>query len=100
VHMGGSVFEAVMLLCFGIAWPVSIIKSIRSRSAKGKSGFFSVIVLAGYVSGITHKLLFSRDIVMALYFLNAAMVAADLCLWFRNRRLDRALDALEAKTPV
>jgi hypothetical protein len=58
---------------------------LRSKSAKGKSGFFSAIVILGYICGITHKLLYSRDIVLALYLINITMVSIDLYLWFRNR---------------
>ncbi|MCL2060627.1 MAG: hypothetical protein FWH01_16505 [Oscillospiraceae bacterium] len=87
--MGGSIFEAGMLISFGLAWPASILKSWRSRSAKGKSGVFSMIVILGYICGITHKFLNSRDIVMVFYFINALMVSADLLLWFRNKRLDK-----------
>ena len=31
------VLEAGMLVCFGISWPFNIAKSLRSRTAKGKS---------------------------------------------------------------
>ena len=88
--MGGSIFEAGMLISFGLAWPTSILKSLRSRSAKGKSGIFSLIVIIGYICGITHKILNSRDIVMVLYFINATMVSIDFALWLRNRRFDNA----------
>lgn len=84
-----SIFEALMLLCFGAAWPVNIYKSVRTASAKGKSPFFLVIILLGYVSGIINKLLYSRDVVMYLYILNLVMVSADLLLYFRNRALDK-----------
>ena len=84
-----SVFETGMLLCFGLAWPVSIYRTYKSRSTKGKSLFFSVIVLVGYASGIIHKVLYSNDIVMYLYIINFTMVAVDMCLWFRNRSLEK-----------
>ena len=45
-----------MLVCFGMAWPVSILKSWRSRTNKGKSRFFLLIVFVGYLSGLIHKL--------------------------------------------
>jgi lipopolysaccharide export LptBFGC system permease protein LptF len=83
-----SVFEIGMLVCFGMAWPVSIAKSYRARTAAGKSPVFSVVVLVGYLSGIAHKVLYNPDFVIALYALNFIMVMIDLCLWFRNRRLD------------
>jgi hypothetical protein len=89
--MGGilmSIFEAGMLLCFGFAWPVNIYKSLKSRSTGGKSPAFLLIIAAGYVSGITHKLLYSRDIVLVLYIINIIMVLTDLCLYFRNKRYE------------
>lgn len=82
-----SVFEAVMLLCFGAAWPFSIYKSIKSKSIQGKSLFFLIIVLTGYISGIMHKLLYNYDQVIYLYLLNGIMVSTDIGLYLRNRRL-------------
>ena len=79
-----------MLFCFGIAWPINLINSYRSRTAKGKNPLFTIVVIVGYLSGITHKLLYSRDLVLVLYLINLVMITADLCLYFRNRRLDLA----------
>lgn len=87
-----SIFEAGMLLSFGAAWPVSIYKSYKSRSTGGKSWVFSAVVIIGYISGIIHKLLHSRDAVMFLYMLNCIMVTIDLCLWLRNRRIEKAAE--------
>lgn len=81
-----SIFEAIMLLCFGLAWPFSIIRSIRSRSTKGKSLFFLLIIETGYISGTVHKLMYSTDLVLVLYILNGLMVLADIILYFINRR--------------
>lgn len=82
------VFEAIMLICFGIAWPVSIFKSIKSRNSGGKSSLFSYIVLLGYAAGIINKLINNNDIVLYLYILNFMMVLIDLILLYRNRRLE------------
>lgn len=76
-----SVFEIVMLTCFGISWPLSIAKALRTRVVAGKSPLFMSIVIAGYASGVIHKLLFSLDWVIALYLLNLCMVAVDLALY-------------------
>jgi len=84
-----SIFEAGMLICFGAAWPVSIFRSYRSQSTKGKSPVFSGIVLLGYLSGIIHKIIYSNDLVMYLYLLNFIMVSIDLILWFRNARIEK-----------
>lgn len=83
-----SIFEIIMLVCFGAAWPVSIYKSYTSRSSKGKSIMFLFIILSGYAAGVTHKLLFSMDIVIVLYGLNFCMVLTDIIIYFRNKRID------------
>ena len=84
-----SIFEAGMLLCFGAAWPMNFIKSLRSRTAGGKSVIFQWAILVGYICGITNKLLYSMDIVLVLYILNFVMVATDTVLIYRNRALDK-----------
>ena len=83
-----SIFEIVMLICFGAAWPFSLYRSYRSRTNAGKSPIFLVVVFLGYVSGILHKIFFSLDPVIFLYILNAIMVAGDIVLYLRNRKLD------------
>jgi hypothetical protein len=80
-----SVFEIAMLVCFGAAWPVSIYKSLKTRAVAGKSLFFLIIVLVGYVAGVLHKLIFHYDLVIFLYLLNAVMVSLDIVLYLRNR---------------
>lgn len=85
-----SPYEIVMLLCFGAAWPFSIRKSWVSRSTKGKSIFFLFVVLVGYGAGILNKLLVRFDGVVWMYAFNSLMVGADILLWFRNRRIERA----------
>lgn len=84
-----SVFEIAMLICFGFAWPFSIAKSWKSRSTKGKSAVFLFVVLAGYAAGIIHKLIYSPDPVIVFYCLNFFLVAADIVLFYRNRRIEK-----------
>ena len=84
-----SIFEIGMLVGFGFAWPSNIYKSIKSRTGAGRSLMFQFAVLAGYICGITHKILYSNDFVLYLYILNFIMVSVDTCLLIRNRRLDR-----------
>ena len=83
------IFELGMLICFGLSWPISIVKTYRSRSTKGKSVVFSFIIMIGYICGIINKLLYSRDFVLYLYVLNLLMVLTDTLLWFRNRKLEQ-----------
>ncbi len=52
LHMITEVFEALTIFCFGLSWPISIAKSIKSRTAKGKSVFFEIFLLIGYGYGI------------------------------------------------
>lgn len=84
-----SLFEVGMLICFGMAWPTSILKSIRSRTTKGKSLFFLFIVLIGYAFGILHKILYNWDIAIFFYILNFVMVSVDIAIYFRNRLIEK-----------
>ena len=83
-----SIFEVIMLVCFGVAWPFSIYKSYRSKNNRGKSIIFLFIILIGYIGGILHKVLFNFDMVILLYGINCVMVFMDILLYFRNRRYD------------
>jgi len=86
-----SIFEIIMLLCFGAAWPLSIYKSWKSKSVAGKSVVFLSVVLLGYIAGITHKVLFSMDFVIYLYIINGLMVSIDIILYYRNKKLKENL---------
>lgn len=88
-------FEAMMVLCFGLSWPISIQKSYHSRTAKGKSIFFICFILAGYGFGIASKLISGNiTYVFIFYVLNFIMVFIDICLYFRNVRFDQARSPL------
>ena len=52
-----DLLEALTIFCFGLSWPISIRKSIISRTAKGKSLFFEVFLLIGYACGIARKII-------------------------------------------
>ena len=83
----GSVFESMMLVCFGISWPVSVWKSWTSRSTKGKSVVFTAAILAGYLFGITGKILnHTINYVLVLYLINVFFVTFDFFLYFVNKR--------------
>lgn len=84
-----SIFEIIMLVCFGAAWPFSIYRSYTSGKTGGKSLFFLIIVLVGYVAGIANKLFYRFDNVVYLYALNFAMVSIDTALWFRNKKREK-----------
>ena len=85
-----SIFETLMIVCFGLSWPLSIIRSIRSRSTKGKSILFMCFIAIGYVCGIVSKLMtHTYNLAFYFYFPNIIMVSTDIALYFRNCRLER-----------
>lgn len=83
-----SIFEIMMLLCFGAAWPMNIYKSYKSKTAKGKSVIFMFTVELGYICGMINKVVYDFDFVLFLYLLNFTMVAVDIALYYRNRKYD------------
>jgi hypothetical protein len=86
-----ELLETAMIVAFGIAWPTAIAKSLKARTAAGKSLFFLLIVLAGYAFGIASKLVAGAlTYVFLFYAINFVMVSFDILLYIRNRRLDRA----------
>ena len=87
-----SIYEIIMLICFGAAWPFSIYKSLKSKSTKGKSSLFMIVLIIGYVFGILNKLLVKYDYVIYLYIINAVMVGIDLILFYKNRALEKNID--------
>jgi len=78
-----SAFEIVMLACFGVSWPISIAKAVRTKVVSGKSPLFMGIICVGYVCGLVHKLIYSMDWVIVLYAVNLILVATDLVLYLR-----------------
>lgn len=86
--------EIFMLIIFGFSWPFNIAKSIRSRTAKGKSLLFEILVVIGYGFGLYAKLwTWQQTGVLAysvwFYIADIAMVCVDLVLYVRNTKLDR-----------
>lgn len=92
-----EIFEMIMIISFGASWPLNVIKSYKSRTAKGKSLGFLCLILLGYIMGIIGKLinekymsnLTSNWYVLFFYLINFIMVFIDFLLYFRNRNLDK-----------
>ena len=78
-----SIFEAVMLLCFGAGWPFSIAKSLRTKCVDGKSPAFMLILLNGYLCGIMHKIFYLFDWIIILYTVNFFLISFDLFLYYK-----------------
>lgn len=83
----GTIFESIMLICFGLSWPISVYKSIKSKSTKGKSVIFLFAILIGYISGILGKILSDNiTYVLIFYIINFVVVSIDTVLYFINRK--------------
>lgn len=93
--MIAKILEATMLILFGFSWPFNLLKSIRSKTTKGKSLLFLVLVDLGYIAGITSKF-FSPTFVwqtdwwiFAIYVINFSFVTADLIMYFINKSKEK-----------
>ena len=104
-----EIFEAATIFCFGLSWPISIRKSLISRTANGKSLFFEVFLLVGYAFGIARKAIQVAALGYPLegtgtlgtvifylsfffYVLNFIEISIDVALYFRNTKLDKLRD--------
>ena len=84
-----EIFESIMLICFGISWPLSVIKNYRARTARNMSLGFTLLIITGYIFGIAAKLQSgSFSYVLVIYFINLAAVTANLIIYFINRSID------------
>jgi len=84
-----EIFEFTMLVCFGLSWPISVWKSIKTKSTCGKSVLFMGAIIFGYVCGIAGKVVGEQyNYVLIIYCFNLAVVSLDLLLYFRNKRCE------------
>ncbi len=85
-----GILETAMLICFGLSWPINLIKSIQAKTAKTTSLKFLLLITFGYLCGIAAKLVTHQiNYVLVAYFLNLAVVMANIIVYFINRRNDR-----------
>ena len=99
-----EILEIIMILSFGASWPMNVMKSYKARTTKGKSLAFLCLIFFGYIAGISSKLMneaymssfASKWYVLVFYVINLLMVGTDLCIYYRNYKLDkRAQEATE-----
>ena len=82
--------EAGMLVCFGFSWPLNVVKAYRAKTARGTSLAFIILIITGYIAGISAKIINNQfNYVLGVYFLNLAIVSANVFVYIRNKRLDR-----------
>ena len=95
-----SIMETMMVLLFGISWPINIMKAWKARTAKGTSVMFYSFIWLGYIFALVGKFaaIYSNSpapwyetvhwYVMFFYFLNIFMVTVGILIYFRNSILD------------
>lgn len=94
-----KVLEATMIILFGISWPFNLFKSIKTKSAKGKSLLFLVLIDLGYIAGITSKFVSETFVwetdwwIFIIYIINFLFVTADLIVYFINKSRDKKIEA-------
>ena len=87
-----QIFEFIMLACFGLSWPISVYKSIKSKSTQGKSIVFIIAIIIGYISGIIGKIVNHQlTYVLIIYCFNLIVVSVDLVLFFINRKNEKKI---------
>ena len=84
------ILETIMLVCFGFSWPMNLIKAYKARSAKNSSLPFILLIITGYIAGISAKIVLGNiNYVLVAYLLNLAIVSLNLVVYFRNVALDK-----------
>lgn len=85
-----SVLETMMLVCFGLSWPINLVKNIKAKTAKTISLKFLFLITFGYICGIAAKFASgSINYVLVVYFINLAVVSANIAVYFVNRNHDK-----------
>lgn len=86
----GSILETTMLICFGFSWPLNVIKAYKARTAKGTSLPFILLIITGYIAGISAKIITNQiNYVLIAYMINLAIVSLNVIVYFRNVSLDK-----------
>lgn len=90
-----EIFEMFMLICFGLSWPMSVIKNIRAKTARSMSLPFTLLIITGYISGIAAKIISDQiNFVLTIYLINLAIVSVNVVVYFINRRYDRLAESV------
>lgn len=84
-----EIFESIMLICFGLSWPMSVVKNIKAHTAKSMSLPFILLIISGYIAGIAAKICSHNfSYVLAIYIINLCFVSANLVVYFVNLNHD------------
>lgn len=95
-----SIMETMMVILFGISWPINIMKAWKAKTAKGTSVMFYFFIWLGYIFALVGKFaaIYNNQsapwyetvhwYVMFFYFLNIIMVSVGIIIYFRNSYID------------
>lgn len=100
--MIAKALEAIMIVLFGISWPFNLLKSIKTKSTKGKSLIFLSLIDLGYIAGITSKFVSTTFVwatdwwIFMFYCINFTFVTADLIMYFINKHRENSAEPVAA----
>ena len=93
-----ELLESTMLICFGLSWPMNLAKNIKAKSARNMSIQFILLIITGYIAGISAKIYSHRfNYVLVVYLLNLIVVSANVIVYMINTRYDRQAQAANVK---
>ncbi len=98
-----NVLEVLMVVCFGISWPLNIRKLMKAKTAKGTSVMFYFFIWIGYLFGLGSKAIkavhgvATPAYVWFFYSLNTVMVSIGILLYFYYKRQGRAGQGFESR---
>ena len=89
-----QVLEALMLISFGLSWPINALNAWKARTARGTSPAFLTLITFGYVAGIASKFVGNNvNWVLGVYVFNLVALVANDLIYLRNVRLDAWAEA-------
>ena len=95
--------EVMMVILFGVSWPLNIVKAWKTRTARGMSVLFYYFIWAGYLFGIASKIVkLSQGVptpgyVWFFYILNTLIVSVGIVIYYRNAALDKSAAEAEVE---
>ena len=92
----GAIFETIMLVCFGLSWPINVVKAYKAGTTKGTSLPFILLIITGYLAGVTAKIVNGQfNYVFIVYIINLIIVTLNVVVYFRNYYLDKKTNKKE-----
>ncbi|MBQ3596764.1 MAG: hypothetical protein II988_02985 [Clostridia bacterium] len=78
-----TALEAVMLICFGLSWPVALLKNLKASSYKNINIWFILLITLGYIAGTSAKIIKGDfSYVFYIYIFNLIVVSCNIFVYF------------------